>query len=155
MVGRERAHELLCGSFIFYKALGHAERNLAADGALRKCRKQSALSLGVRGRSPIEIGPLRKSAIDGINNKTELFAEGVNRIGSYEYSVIFEQEHIAVPARPRLESKHSVAAELGKYIAWSALLNPDEIAVYHFFATLSPPFEQVSPFISAGCRCRT
>ena len=138
MVGRERAHKLLCGSFVFYKALGHAERNLAAGGALRKCRKQSALSLGVRGRSPIKIRLLRKSAIDGVNNKTELFAEGVNRIGSYEYSVIFEQEHIAVPARPRLESKHSVAAELGKYIAGSALLDPDKVAVYHFFCGALP-----------------
>ena len=131
MVGSERAHKLLCGIRGADKALGHAERDFAADSTLRECREQSLLSFRIKSRSFIEIGLFRKAAVNRIEHETQLFAEGIDRIGGDEYAVIFEQEHIAVFARASLEFKHLVAAELRQHIARAALLDPDEIAVYH------------------------
>ena len=79
MIGSERAHKLICGSFIFYKALGHAERNFAADSTLRECGEKSLLSFCIKSRSFIEIGLFRKAAFNRIEHETQLFAEGIGR----------------------------------------------------------------------------
>ena len=62
---------------------------------------------------------------------SEGYLQGLDEDRGDEYAVIFEQEHIAVFARASLKFKHLVAAELRQHIARAALLDPDEIAVYH------------------------